>query len=111
MKWFSRLFGIKQELPDRLLKLELDFLRLQERVVIAERELDDLHARYRRLRALQAADASISARVALEPAQGDPEVPVIGAQNISKNALRLRVLRDLNKKGNSLARHEPEESA
>jgi hypothetical protein len=65
------------ELEKRVDKLEAD-----KRLI--ERDLEDLHARYRRLRATQGGDARVAA-ASVESNLGDP-----GAALTTKNALRAR---------------------
>ncbi len=79
---------------------ELD--ELLRRVKAVERELDDLHAAYRRLRASKAAEVRTSPNAELDRSLGietAPEAPPPGSR---KNALRRQHLPGLLRKGSGV---------
>jgi hypothetical protein len=74
-----------------------EFDDLMRRVKLIEREHDDLHAAYRRLRAARAVEARDAPPLLKETRQDDPDATV--EQPFDKNALRRKYLL---KPGNNL---------
>ena len=82
MRLFKRLFGPPPESDVS----RSEFAELKAQVKVLEREIDDLHASYRRLRGHKAGIESAAARAGVPVVETEP-APVVGAPSNKKAEL------------------------
>ena len=102
MNVLKAIFGSKNEPLEGIDELRTEFALLRSRVSVVELELVDVQSRYKRLRAIQAADASREARAAPADDQGAGiAAPAIRGEG--KAALRKRALSKLRANGKQVS--------